>query len=135
MTPKTTPIARPVAHREGVWRQASKMRARSTRLAASVRERETRVKSASSCPENANSITRRGAIGAPEEASLFNDGGEHVRQERDYVCRKSLAHRFVDLASPGIDAAVEVDCVVKAGVSEKVDDHLTTSAMVANDYQ
>jgi hypothetical protein len=42
---------------------------------------------------------------------------------------------LVDLASPGIDAAVEVDCVVKAGVSEKVDDHLTASAMMANDYQ
>jgi hypothetical protein len=42
---------------------------------------------------------------------------------------------LVDLASPGIDAAVEVDCVVKAGVSEKVDDHPTASAMMANDYQ
>jgi hypothetical protein len=42
---------------------------------------------------------------------------------------------LVDLASPGIDAAAEVDCVVKAGVSEKVDDHLTASAMMANDYQ
>jgi hypothetical protein len=42
---------------------------------------------------------------------------------------------LVDLASPGIDAAVEVDCVVKAGVSEKVDDHLTASAMMANDHQ
>jgi len=42
---------------------------------------------------------------------------------------------LVDLASPSIDAAVEVDCVVKAGVSEKVDDHLTASAMMANDYQ
>jgi len=42
---------------------------------------------------------------------------------------------LVDLACPGIDAAVEVDCVVKAGVSEKVDDHLTASAMMANDYQ
>ena len=42
---------------------------------------------------------------------------------------------MVDLASPGIDAAVEVDCVVKAGVLEKVDDHLTASAMMTNDYQ
>jgi hypothetical protein len=36
---------------------------------------------------------------------------------------------LVDLASPGIDATV------KAGVSEKVDDHLTASAMMAHDYQ
>jgi hypothetical protein len=28
-----------------------------------------------------------------------------------------------------------VDCVVKAGVSEKVDDHLTASAMMTNDHQ
>jgi hypothetical protein len=42
---------------------------------------------------------------------------------------------LVDLASPGIDAAVEVDRVVRAGVSEKVDDHLTASAMMANNYQ
>jgi hypothetical protein len=42
---------------------------------------------------------------------------------------------LVDLASPGIDAAVEVDRVVKIGVSEKVDDHLTASAMMANIYQ
>jgi hypothetical protein len=44
-------------------------------------------------------------------------------------------HRLVDLACPRFDAAVEVDGVVKAGVSEKVDDHLTASAMMANDYQ
>jgi hypothetical protein len=44
-------------------------------------------------------------------------------------------HRLVDLASPSIDAAVEVDCVVKAGASKKVDDHLTPSAMMANDHQ
>ena len=44
-------------------------------------------------------------------------------------------HRLVDLASPSIDAAVEVDCVVKAGGSKKVDDHLTASAMMANDHQ
>jgi hypothetical protein len=42
---------------------------------------------------------------------------------------------LVDLASPSIDAAVEVDCVVKAGASKKVDDHLTASAMMANDHQ
>jgi hypothetical protein len=42
---------------------------------------------------------------------------------------------LVDLASPSIDAAVEVDCVVKAGGSKKVDDHLTASAMMANDHQ
>jgi hypothetical protein len=42
---------------------------------------------------------------------------------------------LVDLACPRFDAAVEVDGVVKAGVSEKVDDHLTASAMMANDYQ
>ena len=41
----------------------------------------------------------------------------------------------IGLASPGIDPAVEVDRVVKAGVSEKVDDHLTASAMMANNYQ
>ena len=53
-----------------------------------------------------------------------------------FGCTLSIApHRLVDLASPGIDAAVEVDCVVKAGVSEKVDDHLTASAMMANDDQ
>jgi hypothetical protein len=53
-----------------------------------------------------------------------------------FECTLSIApHRLVDLASPSIDAAVEVDCVVKAGVSEKVDDHLTASAMMANDYQ
>jgi hypothetical protein len=40
---------------------------------------------------------------------------------------------LVDLASPSIDAAVEVDCVVETGVSEKVDDHLTASAVMAND--
>ena len=44
-------------------------------------------------------------------------------------------HQSVDLASPGFDAAVEVDGVVKAGVSKKVDDHPTASAMMANDYQ
>jgi hypothetical protein len=42
---------------------------------------------------------------------------------------------LVDLASPGINAAVQVDCVVKAGVPEKVYDHLTASAMMANDHQ
>jgi hypothetical protein len=42
---------------------------------------------------------------------------------------------LVDIASPSIDAAVEVDSVVKASISEKVDDHLTASAMMANDYQ
>jgi hypothetical protein len=34
-----------------------------------------------------------------------------------------------------MNAAVEVDRVVKAGVSQKVDDHLTVSAMMANDHQ
>jgi hypothetical protein len=38
---------------------------------------------------------------------------------------------LVDLASPSIDAAVEVDCVVKAGASKKVDDHLTASPVMA----
>jgi hypothetical protein len=42
---------------------------------------------------------------------------------------------LVDIASPSIDAAVEVDSVVKASISEKVDDHLTASAMMANDHQ
>jgi hypothetical protein len=42
---------------------------------------------------------------------------------------------LVDVASPSIDAAVEVDCVVKAGASKKVDDHLTASAMMADDHQ
>jgi hypothetical protein len=42
---------------------------------------------------------------------------------------------LVDLASPSINAAVEVDCVVKAGASKKVDDHLTASAMMADDHQ
>jgi hypothetical protein len=57
---------------------------------------------------------------------------------RDFLFGRTLSiapHRLVDLASAGIDAAAEVDCVVKAGVSEKVDDHLTASAMMANDYQ
>jgi hypothetical protein len=57
---------------------------------------------------------------------------------RNFLFRRTLSiarHRLVDLASPGIDAAVEADCVVKAGVSEKVDDHLTASPMMANDYQ
>jgi hypothetical protein len=45
-------------------------------------------------------------------------------------CTLSIApHRSVDLASPGFDTAVEVDGIVKAGVSEKVDDHLTASAV------
>jgi hypothetical protein len=39
------------------------------------------------------------------------------------------------MASPGIDAPVEVDYVVKAGASKKVDDHLTASAMMTNDHQ
>jgi len=42
---------------------------------------------------------------------------------------------LVDLAGPGFDAAVEVDGIVKAGVSEKVDDPLTTSAVMAKDHQ
>jgi hypothetical protein len=42
---------------------------------------------------------------------------------------------LVDIASPSIDAAVEVDRIVKSGVSEKVDDHLTASAMMADDHQ
>jgi hypothetical protein len=44
-------------------------------------------------------------------------------------------HRSVDLAGPGFDAAVEVEGIVKAGVSEKVDDHLTASAVMAKDHQ
>jgi hypothetical protein len=42
---------------------------------------------------------------------------------------------LVDVASPSIDAAVEVDGIVKAGASKKVDDHLTASAMMADDHQ
>jgi hypothetical protein len=42
---------------------------------------------------------------------------------------------LVDLAGPGFDAAFEVDGIVKAGVSEKVDDHLTASAVMAKDHQ
>jgi len=42
---------------------------------------------------------------------------------------------LVNIASPSIDAAIEIDCVVKAGASEKVDDHLTASAMMTNDHQ
>jgi len=42
---------------------------------------------------------------------------------------------LVDLASPSINAAVEVDCVVKTDASKKVDDQLTASAMMANDHQ
>jgi hypothetical protein len=42
---------------------------------------------------------------------------------------------LVDVASPSINAAVEVDCGVKASVSKKVDDHLTASAMMTNDHQ
>jgi hypothetical protein len=42
---------------------------------------------------------------------------------------------LVDVASPSIDAAVEVDRVVKSGVSKKVHDHLTASAMMADDHQ
>src|SRR5580693_19069 len=57
---------------------------------------------------------------------------------RNFLFGRTLTiapHRLVDLASPSIDAAVEVDCVVKACVSKKVDDHLTASAVMANDYQ
>jgi hypothetical protein len=57
---------------------------------------------------------------------------------RNFLFRRTLSiarHRLVDLASPGIDAAVEADCVVKAGASEEVDHHLTASAMMANDHQ
>ena len=39
------------------------------------------------------------------------------------------------LIRDGKITAVEVDRVVKAGVSEKVDNHLTASAVVANDHQ
>jgi hypothetical protein len=42
---------------------------------------------------------------------------------------------LVDLAGPGFDAAFEVHGIVKAGVSEKVDDHLTASAVMAKDHQ
>jgi hypothetical protein len=42
---------------------------------------------------------------------------------------------LVDVASPSIDAAVEVDCVVKSGASKKVDDHLTANAMMADDHK
>jgi hypothetical protein len=42
---------------------------------------------------------------------------------------------LVNIASPDIDATVEVDCVVKAGASKKVDDHLTSNAVMTNDYQ
>jgi hypothetical protein len=44
-------------------------------------------------------------------------------------------HRSVDFAGPGFDAAVKVEGIVKAGVSEKVDDHLTASAVMAKDHQ
>ena len=57
---------------------------------------------------------------------------------RNFAFGRTLSiarHRLVDLASPSIDAAVEVDCVVKAGASKKVDHHLTASAMMANDHQ
>ena len=33
-------------------------------------------------------------------------------------------HRLVDLIGPGFDAAVEIDGIVEAGISQKVDDHL-----------
>jgi hypothetical protein len=42
---------------------------------------------------------------------------------------------LVDVASPSINAAVEVDGVVETGVSKKVDDHLTASAMMADNHQ
>jgi hypothetical protein len=42
---------------------------------------------------------------------------------------------LVDVASLGIDATVEVDCVVKAGAPKKVDDHLTSNAVMTNDHQ
>ena len=43
-------------------------------------------------------------------------------------------YRLVDLVGPGFDAALEVDGIVKAGVSEKVDDQLTASAVMAKDH-
>jgi hypothetical protein len=42
---------------------------------------------------------------------------------------------LVDLAGPGFDSAFEVDGIIKAGVSEKVDDHLTASTVMAKDHQ
>ena len=42
---------------------------------------------------------------------------------------------MVDVASPSINAAVEVDCVVKARASKKIDNHLTASAVMTNDHQ
>src|SRR5271156_3992762 len=58
-----------------------------------------------------------------------------MRRKFPILALSIAAHRSVDLASPGLYAAVEVDCVVKAGVSEKVDDHLTAGAVMANDHQ
>ena len=53
-----------------------------------------------------------------------------------FECTLSITpHRSVDLAGPGFDAAVEVDGIVKTGISEKVDDHLTPSAVMANNHQ
>jgi hypothetical protein len=42
---------------------------------------------------------------------------------------------LVNIASPDIDATVEVDCVVKAGAPKKVDDHLTSNAVMTNDHR
>jgi hypothetical protein len=59
-----------------------------------------------------------------------------MRGKFPFGCTLSVAlHRSVDLAGPGFGAAVEVDGIVKAGVSEKVDDHLTASAVMAKDDQ
>jgi len=44
-------------------------------------------------------------------------------------------HRWIDLVSPGFDAAVEIDGIVEAGIPQEVDDHLAASAMMANHHQ
>jgi hypothetical protein len=44
-------------------------------------------------------------------------------------------HRLIDLSSPRVDAAVEVDGVVKTSISQKVDDTLAAGAMMTNNHQ
>src|SRR5271165_6082644 len=67
---------------------------------------------------------------------IYRISWRHASRVSFFGCALSIAsHRLVDLAGPGFDAAVEVDRIVKAGVSKKIDDHLTASTVMANDHQ
>ena len=91
--------------------------------------------------------THRWIAGFDRDLDLFRafytDRGSHYfhtpkaggKVDKTKLTQVGRALQQLGVTGPGFDAAVEVDGIVKAGVSEKVDDHLTASAVMADDHQ